>query len=252
MDSGRKRLFHRANPEPVATGFGNMRSLPAPSHNSGPQPRLKEWVEPAPEPAFGYDSSYEEEEHDLLEGLPAWDPKPPKKARRKKRNPYGEDRGMSHTDISEEALLDSWIEQRRSGNSAKPRQRKSGTTAGTKKRLIKTRAPAKKAQVKTSPPLEEEDLQPDVENKPKRKNTAKKSSIRDEEVDEADVVEVEPKKVSRKKTGSGRKKQPALIARALETQEKIEEKKAGLDPSILEEKGPRPKREKIVQSYDML
>jgi len=242
MDSGRKKLFQRAHPEPAAMGFGELRSLPPPSHNAGPQPRLKEWVGPAPEPALGFDSPYEEEEdHDLLEGLPNWNPKPAKKGKRKMRNPYKEE----YPDLSEEALLDSWIEQRRSFG-PKTGQRKGRKSTGTK-----TSSPKKRALANN--PVYEEEFDFEEGSRPKRKRPARKSEKRDAVILGSEGEEIEPKKAPRKKPPAGRKKQPALIKRALETQEKIEEKKTGPDPSILlDEKPPKPKREKMVQNYEML
>ena len=59
--------------------------------------------------------------------------------------------------------------------------------------------------------------------------------------------EPEPKKAPGRKPISGKKKQPALIARALETQEKIEKGKgtAASEPQPLEERASKPKREKV-------
>ena len=97
----------------------------------------------------------------------------------------------------------------------------------------------------------DEDIEIVEEIKPKRKPSARKTQKRDAVVYDSQGEEPEPKKAPRKKP-VGKKKQPALIKRALETQDKIEEEKAAPEPSIQEEKTPKPKREKVVQNWDML
>jgi hypothetical protein len=247
MDSGRKKLFQRSHPEPSALGFGNMKSLPPPSFNQGPQSGLKEWIGPEPEPAFGYDSPYEEEELDLLEGLPNWEPKPPRKKTRMKRNPYEEEWGVSHRDLSEESLIDSPKARQKKGTKSTGRSQR-----GTRKSTPKKRSPTRKPQKKNAAAYDSEDFEIEEEIKPRRKAPVRKTEKRDAVIYDGSGEELALKKVPRKRTISGKKKQPALIKRALETQDKIEEVKAAPEPSILEEKAPKPKREKIVQNFEML
>jgi hypothetical protein len=252
MDNGRKKLFQRAHPEPSALGFGNMKSLPPPSFNHGATSGLREWMGPEPEPSFGYNSHFEEEEeHDLLEGLPNWEPKPSKKKTRMKRNPYEEEWGGSHRDLSEDSMFDSWKEHKRDIDSPKTRQKKGSKSNGgpqrrTKKSTPKKRSPARK------PAYEDEDIEMEEGTRPRRKTPARKTEKRDAVVYDDNGEELAPKKAPRKRTISGKKKQPALIKRALETQDKIEEEKAAPEPNLLEEKAPKPKREKITQNFDML
>lgn len=278
MDTGRKKLLHRAHPEPDVMGFGDLKSLPPPSHNPGSQPRLREWMGPEPEPAFGYDSPYgEEDEHDLLEGLPKWEPKPPRKNKRKQRNPYEEDWGVSHADLSEEELLDSWIEQRRNFSPPKTEPKKGIKSQGTRKSSPKKRSPVKKPQKK--PVYKDDEFDFEEESRPKRKSNARKPAAIQEigvsggregakprkkgqlkRTEKRDAVMYDSKneeqelKESPKKKPLTKKEQPALIKRALETQKKIagEKEKTVPEPDLPEEKAPKPKKEKFVQNYDML
>ncbi len=245
MDHGRKKLFQRSHPEPSALGFGNMKSLPPPSFNQGPQSGLKEWIGPEPEPSLGYDSPYEEEEeHDLLEGLPNWEPKPSRKKTRMRRNPYEEEWGVSHRDLSEEPMIDSPKTRKSSGRSQR----------GTRKSTPKKRSPARKVEKKPAAVYDSEDFDMEEEIRPRRKAPARKTEKRDAVVYDGNGEELAPKKAPRKRTISGKKKQPALVKRALETQEKIEKgmESATPEPNLLEEKAPKPKRQKIVQNFDML
>ena len=214
MDNGRRKLFQRGHPEPSALGFGNMKSLPSPSYNQGPQSGLKEWIGPEPEPAFGYDSPYEEEEeHDLLEGIPNWEPKPERM--RMKRNPYEEEWGVSHRDLSEESMIDSWKEHKRNIDSPITRQKKGSKSTdrsqrGTRKSAPKKRSPARKP---STLPDKNDYLEMDRENRPRRKAPARKTEKRDAVVYDGKGEELEPKKAPGRKPISGKKKQPALIAR---------------------------------------
>ena len=140
-------------------GFGNMKSLPPPSFDQGPKAGLKEWIGPEPEPAFGYDSQYpEEEEHDLLEGLPNWEPKPQK--RRVKRDPYEDEWGVPDPDPHEDPIYDSWKEKERNINPPRARQKKGGNSTGGTQRKAKKSAPKKRSPAKKpAERFEDEDIE---------------------------------------------------------------------------------------------
>lgn len=229
MDQGGKKLLGKSYQEPAAVGFGEFKKLPAPANDFTPQPRLKEWMGPEPEQAFGYEfESPDDIESFPFEESPAITPRRWGGLKKVKHDPYSMEWGVTHRSLSENGIEDHWREQ-----TGRDYQTERGEDLIVVEPLPKPRKRAVTRKRATTPKREKSDAV----------------------IYDGNGKELEEKMTNKRKTTPVRKKQPALITRALEKQEKIEEEKKGSEPAPEPKEEPKvekPKREKIAQSFDML
>jgi hypothetical protein len=219
--------------EPEAFGFENLKRLPAASGDSSYYPNEKQTASYQPEQAFGYEDMQPIEpafkDNNYQDDLAFRDSPERFEPDRQRYEPQDDEWGISHRDLSEDSMIDTWKEHNRnidSGRKKRPYKRKSNESTHKPHPRKKSSKPVKKQ--KRDALIFDDDDEPEK----KQQSTRKPKTIQ-------------------------KRKQPSLVSRALVQDEEIKTKKEKeTDPlaSLMmdDEQIARPKKAKPVQAYDRL
>jgi hypothetical protein len=228
-----RNLIDRSHSEPDAFSFENLKRLPAASDHSSYYPIERQSVSYHPEQAFGYEDMQPMEpafeDNNYQDDLVSWDTPDRFEPERRRYEIQDDEWGISHRDLSEDTMIDSWREHNRnidSGGRKRPYNRNSNKSAHKPHPRKKSSKPAKKQK--------RDALVFDDDDEPEEKQQSAKK----------------PRTIQKRK-------QPSLVSRALVQDEEIKTKKEKeKDPlaSLMmdDEEIARPKKAKPVQAYDRL
>jgi hypothetical protein len=228
-----RNLIDRSQSEPDTFSFDNLKRLPAASDHSSYYPNERQGVSYHPQQAFGYEDmqpvppAYED--NNYQDDLVSWDAPERFEQNKQRYEPQDEEWGISHRDLSEDSMIDSWKEHDRnmdSGGRKRPNKRKSNESTHKPRPRKKSSKPARK-QKRDALVIDDDDEPEEKEQNKKKPRTYQK------------------------------RKQPSLVSRALVQDEEIKTRKEKeKDPlaSLMmdDEEITRPKRSKPVQAYDRL
>jgi hypothetical protein len=228
MESSGRSMVPTRHKQPAEMGFADLKMLPA---STGSSSSLSAWQEPVsyePSQSFQYEEPYPEQERfDEMENLTI--ETVPVEPLRGDDIAYDDDWGIKHFDLSEESMTQKWIEQNKKLDSKKPRK-KYGKSKGNR-----------------SQRLYDESLK-------------KRKEKRDAMVFDGDGNElIASKSNSKKKVTKPKKKQSALVERAM-----VADKKINSEPKMdIAEPEPEPEEQilkkimnarpkQAAQSYERL
>jgi hypothetical protein len=231
MESGGRSLIPTRYRQPQEMGFADLKMLPA---STGSHSSLSAWQEPVsnqPPQTFEYENPYQTDER--LEGVENLTIETvPVEPLPRDDIAYDEDWGIKHFDLSEESMTKKWIEQNKNLESKKPRKRYGKSTDNRSERLYGN----------------------DIS--PKRREEKRDAMIYDGKGNEL----ISSPSKSKNKRAKPKKKQPALIERAIaadkkinsEPQEKIVEPEPEPDEEQIIKKAMKARPKQAAQSYERL
>ncbi len=236
ISGGGRNMIARAHPEPGMMGFEDLKRLPASTSTNQPYMDYTQDMAYQPEPAYGYEDTPPHLEEYLgndsyEDDLISYDiPKPVKPKKAGKRKPRDDEWGVSHCDISEESMIDSWKDLNKDINK--------------KKKSTRYRRDVNKTSMKLN------DLNKVSNSRTKEKRDALIYENKGKPLYEDDSE-------SKAKLGSLKKKLPSLVTRALAADEKIKtQKETEEEPDITPLNEPieetKPLRPRPIQSFDRL
>jgi hypothetical protein len=228
-----RNLIDRSHSEPDAFSFENLKRLPAASDHPSSYLNEGQAASYHPQQAFGYEDMQSIEpafdDNNYQDDLVSWDTPERPDAKRRRYEMQDEEWGISHRDLSEDSMINSWKEHNRnmdSGGKKRPYKRKSNESTHKPHPRKKSSKPVKKQK--------RDALIFDDDDEPEEKQQSKKK----------------PRTIQKRK-------QPSLISRALAQDDEIKTNKdKEKDPlaSLMmdDEEIAQPKRAKPVQAYDRL